>query len=354
MSQMDPEDSMDQMMVQTWQNVAQSLRMLHGALRSDFQSGARARRMTRNEHARERQMLQRRLEEWEAANRIKLNDGFEQTIKATVLNPAVKAQPDLLGDAELLKSWCITDHLEEYDPAFTRDNRRARQWLKEEWARRGHRTNIDAEADQIVNHVTVTVAAQSPELDQTLATFRKAGVPVTVQEAPDPEEFRRKHHGEDFQVQTRRNGDWDGYNREKLTEAVLTSPIDSVDAAAGRISFLKEEGLPESSGAGNRSVGDEPSTISEVERPEIGSAPVPDQATDAEQDRGGGDLKTAGDPLPNQDDLFELEAQESWAGPDMFGQYSAGEELALSSVTDLQKADMGLTQDPGRRIGRRE
>ena len=52
----------------------------------------------------------------------------------------------------------------------------------------------------------------------------------------------------------------------------MCAPVNGVDDAASRISFLKDQGLPESSHTDNKATGDEPSTISEAERTENADA----------------------------------------------------------------------------------
>ena len=79
MAQTDPEDGFDQIMVQSWNSVAQQLRTLHNEL-----SGDRARRRERAERAVQneryeqtrRQQQSIRLEQWEMDNRERLNKGF--------------------------------------------------------------------------------------------------------------------------------------------------------------------------------------------------------------------------------------------------------------------------------------
>ena len=88
MAQTDPEDGFDQIMVQSWNSVAQQLRTLHNEL-----SGDRARRRERAERAVQteryeqprRQQQSIRLEQWEMDNRERLNKGFESTLNETVL-----------------------------------------------------------------------------------------------------------------------------------------------------------------------------------------------------------------------------------------------------------------------------
>lgn len=123
-------------------------------------------------------------------------------------------------------------------------------------------------------------------------------------------------HGDDatFFVDSRLTGQWTGYDHDRIVEAVMCAPVNGVDDAASRISFLKDQGLPESSHADNRATGDEPSTISEVERTENADAapivetptPVREHTKPAADERkpasgpepettGGGDL-TTGEP----------------------------------------------------------
>ena len=71
-----------------------------------------------------------------------------------------------------------------------------------------------------------------------------------------------------------------GYDHDRIVEAVMCAPVNGVDDAASRISFLKDQGLPESSHADNKATGDEPSTISEVERTEnADAAPIVETPT---------------------------------------------------------------------------
>ena len=104
----DIEDGLDQAMIQAWQNTAQSLRQLHGQLRQDIRQSMRERRATMDRERSTRAEQRRMLADWEKQNRQRLNTGFEQTMRATVLNPAFLKEPRP-SDADLLKSWAVTD-----------------------------------------------------------------------------------------------------------------------------------------------------------------------------------------------------------------------------------------------------
>lgn len=71
-------------------------------------------------------------------------------------------------------------HSEEHDSAFTRNNSRPDNGSRRDGPRGDATSTWDAKADQIVNHIEVKAATQLHELDQILATSRKAGVSVLV------------------------------------------------------------------------------------------------------------------------------------------------------------------------------
>ena len=151
-----------------------------------------------------------------------------------------------------------------------------------------------------------------------------------------------------FFVDSRLTGQWTGYDHDRIVDAVMCAPVNGVDDAASRISFLKDQGLPESSHADNRATGDEPSTVSEVERTEnadaapiIGTtAPVKAHTKPAADERkpasepepettGGGDLVT-GEPDGYEEMPLDLNEPESWSGPDPFGEYSPAMESSMN------------------------
>ena len=282
MAQTDPEDGFDQIMVQSWNSVAQQLRTLHNEL-----SGDRARRRERAERAVQneryeqtrRQQQSIRLEQWEMDNRERLNKGFESTLNATVLADGDGWRK--MRDSSLLQGWMVADQLEGNDPGYRRQIIEAKARLKDEWSKRHPETHIDAAADQLTNHVNITYTDQSPALQATLNAFNTAGVPVDLQRVEDTQAFQAAH-GDDatFFVDSRLTGQWTGYDHDRIVEAVMCAPVNGVDDAASRISFLKDQGLPESSHADNKATGDEPSTISEVERTEnADAAPIVETPT---------------------------------------------------------------------------
>ena len=158
MAQTDPEDGFDQIMVQSWNSVAQQLRTLHNEL-----SGDRARRRERAERAVQneryeqtrRQQQSIRLEQWEMDNRERLNKGFESTLNATVLADGDGWRK--MRDSSLLQGWMVADQLEGNDPGYRRQIIEAKARLKDEWSKRHPETHIDAAADQLTG-----LAAQAP------------------------------------------------------------------------------------------------------------------------------------------------------------------------------------------------
>ena len=175
MAQTDPEDGFDQIMVQSWNSVAQQLRTLHNEL-----SGDRARRRERAERAVQneryeqtrRQQQAIRLEQWEMDNRERLNKGFESTLNATVLADGDGWRK--MRDSSLLQGWMVADQLEGNDPGYRRQIIEAKARLKDEWSKRHPETHIDAAADQLTNHVNITYTDQSPALQATLNAFSPA------------------------------------------------------------------------------------------------------------------------------------------------------------------------------------
>ena len=194
MAQTDPEDGFDQIMVQSWNSVAQQLRTLHNEL-----SGDRARRRERAERAVQneryeqtrRQQQSIRLEQWEMDNRERLNKGFESTLNATVLADGDGWRK--MRDSSLLQGWMVADQLEGNDPGYRRQIIEAKARLKDEWSKRHPETHIDAAADQLTNHVNITYTDQSPALQATLNAFNTAGVPVDLQRVEDTQAFQAAH-----------------------------------------------------------------------------------------------------------------------------------------------------------------
>lgn len=223
MAQTDPEDDFDQIMVQSWNSVAQQLRTLHNEL-----SGDRARRRERAERAVQneryeqtrRQQQSIRLEQWEMDNRERLNKGFESTLNATVLADGDGWRK--MRDSSLLQGWMVADQLEGNDPGYRRQIIEAKARLKDEWSKRHPETHIDAAADQLTNHVNITYTDQSPALQATLNAFNTAGVPVDLQRVEDTQAFQAAH-GDDatFFVDSRLTGQWTGYDHDRIVEAVM-------------------------------------------------------------------------------------------------------------------------------------
>ncbi|KFI90866.1 hypothetical protein BISA_2240 [Bifidobacterium saguini DSM 23967] len=352
MAQIDPEDGLDQIMVQSWNSVAQQLRALHAELRGDrMRLRERAERAAQNERYDQtrRQQQAARLEQWETENRERLNKGFESNLTATVLSDGDTWRG--MRDSSLLQAWMVADQLEGNDPGFRRQIIEAKRRLKDEWSKRHPESHIDAASDHLVNHVTITYSDQSPALQSTLNAFNTAGVAVDLQRV-DAETFRAEHGGEQsFWVDSRLTGGWAGYDHDRIVEAVMCAPVNGLDDAATRISFLQDQALPESSHSDNKAAGDEPSTVSEAERTEnADAAPMPQSAAEqpddadrtgeqregntsahaAEPDRqGGGDLAT-GEPEGYEDMPLDLNESEEWYGPDPFGEYSPAMESSMN------------------------
>lgn len=343
----DVEDGLDQMMIQLWQNTAQSLRQLHNDLKQEVRSVRRDHRMQVARMNQLKAQEQERLRQWEQANHARLNDGFEQTLKATVLNPAFLQEPKP-SDIDLLKSWSVTDWLHENgDPGFSVDLARARRILRDEWSMR-HGTNIETEADRLSNNISIHYCRQTPELQETMESFRKAG--IVVDPIFMPEQAYRRSFGDKatFHVDSRMTGEWDGWDRDNIIQAVLVSPLsgDIGDELGQRVGMLRDMRLPETSGADNTAVGDEPATVRETGAFETQpAAPMPtgesaDPTPTAVGD-GSGDFassvtrETATFRVPDgaDDEPMDLTEREEWAGPDMFGELSPDAEVGMAAAS---------------------
>lgn len=330
----DIEDGLDQAMIQTWQNTAQSLRQLHGQLRQDMRQSKRERRATMDRESSLRAQQRRMLDDWEKQNRQRLNNGFEQTLRATVLHPDFLKEPRP-SDVDLLKSWSVTDWLaREGEPGFAAELRRAQDILRSEWRRR-HGSNIEAAADQATNSITVYYRARSQEMQDTVEQLGRAGIAsIDRIELGDAEYRHRFGDKATFHVVSRMSGEWDGWDRDAITQAVLVNPLSGgTDELAGRVSMLREISLPESSGADNTAVGDEPSSVRETSAYESQpAAPMADAS--AERNRTGtGTPRHArpAEPGRSDDAPMSLDEPETWNGPDMFGEYSVPQEVELSA-----------------------
>lgn len=349
----DPEDGFDQVMVQSWTNIAQQLHMLHQSFQADSDRLRNMRAQRREQRTREQQdraVQRERLLAWQAENRERLNTGFEQVLDATVLAKGCQN----MDDQHLLKTWVVAEQLEGEDPGYTPRLNEAKRRLRDEWDTRHPGQRIEAMADQLNNHVTVTYIQRSADLERTINAFGKAGLPVTPVLADDTEAFKRAHPDATFVVDTRLTGTWTGYDHDRIVDAVLQTPVSTMEDAGNRISFLKDQGLPESSHADNTAVGDEPSSVSETERSEladaapmpapvrepdavteqiptvtVGQAPRSGKRSDAGREDGADSIASVDDPWAAiGEDGY---ATDDWDGPDMFGQFSPAMESTLAA-----------------------
>lgn len=335
----DPEDGFDQVMVQSWTNIAQQLHMLHQSFQADNDRLRNMRAQRREQRTREQQdraVQRERLLAWQAENRERLNTGFEQVLDATVLAKGCQG----MDDQHLLKTWVVAEQLEGEDPGYTPRLNEAKRRLRDEWDTRHPGQRIEAMADQLNNHVTVTYIQRSADLERTINAFGKAGLPVTPVLAEDAEAFKRAHPDATFVVDTRLTGTWTGYNHDRIVDAVLQTPVSTMEDAGNRISFLKDQGLPESSHADNTAVADEPSSVNETERSELAdAAPTPaideqKPANTADDSQKNVDGVDAADPWSMIDEDGYM--SDDWDGPDMFGQYSPAMESTLAANSGIQ------------------
>ena len=375
MSAMDPDDALDQLLNSTWSNMAQQLGMLHRSLSADAQQYRRERRA---EHAqrdrlqaaeiKEMEMQRTRLLSWESAHRRELNNGFESVLDATVLGKKGCAP---LSDTSLMKAWNISDMLVGTDPGYAARLNRARNLMEAEWSKRHPGETIGQQADRLMSNVTITYAARTPALEDTLAAFEKAGFNVSLDRRElSPKEFEALHDGETFRVEPEFGEGWNGQRNDLIAEYVMMQAVVSVDEAGQQISYLRDAGMPESSGGDNRSEGDEPSSLFEGSMNENeNAAPASDLLPQSESDmedpdraasatiivpsesvsrdrreiaievETGGDLSSSRvEAVEDGSDQVDLYETEEWNGPDMFGEYSPRQEASMPESNSLTPA----------------
>lgn len=282
-----PEDGLDQLLQGTWGNLAQRIDMLHRSLDADAQHALNAMHARRERDERAKTETLRRMEiernrllSWELQHRRELNQGFEQVVDTMLARP--DAIPTL-SDQSLLKAWTVTDMLTGTDPGYAPRNTKAREMLANAWQARHPGEDITMAAQRAIGRVTVTYTAQAPGLDDTLAAFAKAGIPVRERrlEGQDAADFTAVH-GDTFNVQPDYGDGWDGYDPERITGTVMQTAVLSPGQAADQIAYLRDQGLPESSGSDNRSTGDEPSSLFEGSTNELEDA-APSNTDNANQ-----------------------------------------------------------------------
>ena len=399
MSAIDPEDALDQLLNSTWSNMAQQLGMLHRSLSADIQQQHRDRKAQESQQARlqaaeikEMEAQRARLLSWESAHRRELNNGFEGVLNATVLGTKGCAA---LSDTGLLKAWNVSEMLVGTDPGYAAQLDRARRLMDAEWSKRHPGEAIGQQADRVMNAVTISYVDRGPELEDTLSAFEKAGFTVKLdRQDMTPDEFKASHDGETFRVEPESGEGWNGLRNDLISDCVMTQAVVSVDEAGQRISYLRDAGLPESSGGDNRSEGDEPSSLFEgsmnenenaapaSDRPdpaetgtaEHASGPTGDEAAEtveaghaagepaaerkrtAAESRTGGDLSAGEATGEDKTDPVDLYEPEEWDGPDLFGEYSPEQEARLtpssSSAAEPSLPDVSTIKQAGQKNAR--
>lgn len=386
MSAMDPEDALDQLLNSTWSNMAQQLGMLHRSLSADIQQRHREHKAEQAQQARlqaaeikEMEAQRARLLSWESAHRRELNNGFENVLNATVLG-AKGCAP--LSDTSLLKAWNVSEMLVGADPGYAVRLNRARTLMDAEWSKRHPGESIVQRADRVMNSVTISYVERTPALEDTLAAFEKAGFTVNLdRRETSPDEFKALHDGETFRVDPETGDGWNGQRNDLIAECVMMQAVVSIDEAGRQISYLRDAGLPESSGGDNRSEGDEPSSLFEGSMNENENAAPTNGPTGPETDednieeameerpsemthtekrkartvesRTGGDLSSSEVTGESETGLVDLYEPEEWDGPDLFGEYSPEREatMAASTIQTSEPAmpDLSATRQTGKK-----
>lgn len=230
------EDELDRVMVQTWQAVAQSLRQTSTRIDSDLRMMRRERSSERMAKARQLDFDRRQLAAWKSSNHATLNRGFDSVLRATVLNPSVQQDPSRLTPADLARAWMVADQMN--DVRFIKDKTDAKTFIERQWSQRGIEQPVSEFADGLANHVSITATGPSDGLDATMEAFQRAGAsiePVRFVDPSEAERFIREHHGQSFSVDTTLTGSWDGVDDDRLTRAVLTSPVSDPHARVDQL-----------------------------------------------------------------------------------------------------------------------
>lgn len=348
----DAEDGLDQLLGSWNSMLAQQLSRLHASLdqglrnhevraeRKQEKADARAEAERRAAEAEVRRIEAQRtaLYEWESANRNKLNEGFEYILNQSIL---AAGAVERLDDRHLARAWVVGEQLQNHDPGYAPRLAQAQRIMSDEWSRRHPDTQIQTVADQMVNHVVITYADRTADLDNTLAAFRKAGIPTDLVAAQDPDAFRAAHEG-GFHVQARLGGSWDGWDEARIQDAVMQDTYAGLDCDTidDTLAYIKERGvdqagIDESVPADRRAAGIEPSSASEVERGETRDAapqatrattPVGTSATAS----GAVHAETDGASETHSDGTFDPNTSEL-GGDDVFGAFDVATESSMAA-----------------------
>lgn len=324
----DVEDQMDHALVMVWQNVATSMRQSMSQINNDLRYKFRTANAKQLKERNDLDRVRREFVRWQEQNKQKLDQGFAQTLRSTVLSPAFNEKKALLPDDTILKSWCVASSISSND--FP-EKHNALYLLNTEWQSRHPDQQIEKAAQNLTEDVKILSAGSSPELDETLSALKRAGITpsVTTLDPGEVESFKTVHEGHEFSVETTSHGSWNGMDRDKLEEIVLTSPTADVE---DKIGFLKDH-LPEALPADNRGVGDEPSSVSELERDEItDSAPQADTNVS---------LESSSDVFEDKSvsvlsDGSVQETSDEWTHPDPLSALSPAMEVSQAKTNGLE------------------
>ena len=345
----DVEDGFDQLLSNTWNQLAQQLTMLHRSLDADIAQASREHKARKRQAERDRvqelremEAQRNRLLAWEAQHRREMNAGFENIITATVLGPDGCGK---LTDENLLRAWNMSDLLIGTDPGFTPRNTQARDLMKKEWGLRHEGEDIAFVAGRAANRITIDYTTRSIALEDTVQAFEKAGMPVRLRhlEGEEAERFERGHPQQSFHVRPQAGDDWIGYDEARIRDCVTQVAVLSPTEAGDQIAFLRETGLPESSDSDNHAVGVEPSSMNESETSEnIPAAPadVPSPSVEAAKTEDGerlskrpGDLSTGEtERLVSLDEAEELDAGDPLAAVDIETQLKQRDGMAAAAI----------------------
>lgn len=215
------EEALDNVMVQSWQAVAQSLRQSAVRISNDLRETQRMRDQSRISRMRQLDLARRQLSTWKASQHATLNKGFAAVLRSTILNPNVL--PERLTNDDLAKGWMVADQMD--DVRYVKDKLNAKRTIEHEWSSRGIDQKVSDYADNLVNHVHITAVGPSEELNATLDAFQSSGAQVKIEfiDPGEADKFLREHNDCSFHVDTTQTGSWDGLKQDKVAQAILTS-----------------------------------------------------------------------------------------------------------------------------------
>ena len=375
----DMEGSLDQMMVQVWQQLAMQWKSVQQGVKQDVRQLRQDNRVLKDRSLRQRQ---EKHAEWERMNvminahRETLGKGMASMVETSMSK--WETQGRMMPDATLAKIWAATEFLQENSPGYAVLVRQSQDRLGKEWERRGNAgTSLADYASRIAsdNVVNVYAVRHTPALQQHLnelsADSARTKLHVNMVKG-DQAAVKLKALGlpeDSFYTDATWMDPWVGYDADKIRQATLLSSGHDVqymdDTYARASQAFPAETAPHDTLTG----GINTTTISETAHSELtDNAPSADiqdpgiqMAQAQESEQAGIDAtyryrNTPASPQPvsadqpdiREEDLFDMSTPE-YGGNDPISAYSVLEAVNLVSSTpqiDAPLVQPGLMQMP--------